>query len=316
MTRNYYYTESNCYLDRDGREVPIPISNNRLIETMFAHLPTRAIMKFVSAAWFANLERLVLKSFFSAFSVTHFVRKNGIRLSEYKKKKYTSFQDFFGREIKPESRPFTVSEDALLSPCDCKASVYRISEDYSFAIKGVPYTVGELLTDPAESHFFNGGFLFLLRLSLDDYHHYMYPITGGKTADRVIPGKLMTVHPMIHKYAAVYRENARRYCLIFNPNTKQYVGVMQVGALGVGKIVNDQPGPADVVQGQEQGHFEFGGSTILVLVPGGSYMPSADLFANTKAGYETVVKMGERIGTLPADCRAQFTVEGDDIIME
>ena len=41
MTRNYYYTESNCYLDRDGREVPIPISNNRLIETMFAHLLKR-----------------------------------------------------------------------------------------------------------------------------------------------------------------------------------------------------------------------------------------------------------------------------------
>ena len=71
---------------------------------------------------------------------------------------------------------------------------------------------------------------------------------------------------------------------------------MQVGALGVGKIVNDCLGEAVVLQGEEQGHFEFGGSTILVLVPGGSYRPAKRLLANTVAGYETIVKMGERIG--------------------
>ena len=312
MIRNYYYQDSGFYLDRDGNEVPIPISNNSLVDFMFSHTITRFVMRFISAKWFANLERAIMKSFVSTFFITKFVRKNGIHLREYKKKKYTSFNDFFCREIKPESRPFTAREDRLLSPCDCKASVYKISGDHAFAIKGVPYTVGELFADSTEAHRYCGGYLFLLRLSLDDYHHYMYPISGEKTADVPIPGKLLTVHPLIHKYAAVYRENARIYSTIYNLDTKQYLSVMQVGALGVGKIVNDTPQSAYVKQGGEQGHFEFGGSTILVLVPEGSYLPSPDLLANTARGYETIVKMGERIGTLPADCRAQFTIEDEE----
>lgn len=252
-----------------------------------------------------------MSSFISSFWITGFVRKNGIRLKEYKKKKYTSFHDFFKREIKPESRPFTVDERALLSPCDCKASVYKIEDDSCFAIKGVPYTADELfgVASSRESELnldeyndrmklaecYRNGYLFLLRLSLDDYHHYMYPVTGEKTADTVIDGKLYTVHPLIHKYCAVYRENARQYCTV-TTDAGHKVTVMQVGALGVGKIVNDNLEAAMVKQGEEQGHFEFGGSTILVLAPGGSYRPEQSLLDNTANGFETIVKMGERIG--------------------
>ncbi|MBP5461093.1 MAG: phosphatidylserine decarboxylase [Lachnospiraceae bacterium] len=311
------------YIDRDGNQVPIPVSNNALIEKMFAHTMTRGIMKMVSAPWYANIQRAVMSSFVSTFWITKFVRQNGICLREYKKKKYTSFHDFFKREIKPESRPYTVDENALLSPCDCKASVYRIADDSCFAIKGVPYTVEELLgeaggktgNDVCEAtetcgdasrdveepkslaSLYRDGYLFLLRLSLDDYHHYMYPVSGDKSEDMVIPGKLYTVHPLVHKYCAVYRENARQFCTVTTP-AGNCVLVMQVGALGVGKIANDNTDAAVVVQGEEQGHFEFGGSTILVLVPGGSYVPEERLLANTEAGFETIVKMGERIGTL------------------
>jgi len=311
------------YIDRDGNQVPIPVSNNALIEKMFAHTMTRGIMKMVSAPWYANLQRAVMSSFVSTFWITKFVRQNGICLCEYKKKKYTSFHDFFKREIKPESRPYTVDENALLSPCDCKASVYRIADDSCFAIKGVPYTVEELLGEAGRkagnevceatencgdaardveepkslASLYRDGYLFLLRLSLDDYHHYMYPVSGDKSEDMVIPGKLYTVHPLIHKYCAVYRENARQFCTVTTP-AGNCVLVMQVGALGVGKIANDNTDAAVVAQGEEQGHFEFGGSTILVLVPGGSYVPEERLLANTEAGFETIVKMGERIGTL------------------
>ena len=283
------------YMDRDGNLVPIPVSNNALIEKMFAHLPTRMIMKFVSAPWYANLQRMAMNTFFTSFLVSGFVHKNGIKLSEYKKKKYTSFHDFFKRDIKPESRPFTVDDKALLSPCDCKASVYKISEDASFKIKGVPYTAGEVLADEELAKEFCGGYMYLLRLSLDDYHHYMYPVAGDKTADRKIDGKLYTVHPLIHQYCAVYRENARQFCTITTDRGDRVI-VMQVGALGVGKVANDNEDAARVAQGEEQGHFEFGGSTILVLTSAGSYEPVESLRENTQLGYETIVKMGERIG--------------------
>lgn len=286
---------SKFYKDRSGNLVPVPVSNNALIEKMFAHASTRLLMRAVSSKWYSNLQRGVMSSFLSTVAITGFVRKNGIRLAEYKKKKYTSFHDFFKRDIKPESRPFTTGDDVLLSPCDCKASVYRISEDSCFAIKGVPYTVAEVLADEELAKKYDGGYFFLLRLSLDDYHHYMYPVGGEKTADRVIPGKLYTVHPLIHRYSAVYRENARQFCEIRMPSGTTVL-VMQVGALGVGRIANDELGAATVAQGQEQGHFEFGGSTILVLTEKGSFRPDDDLMANTAENFETIVKMGERIG--------------------
>ena len=292
------HLNEECYKDRDGNLVPVPISNNRLIEKMFSNTFLRGLMKIASSRWFSKLERFALSSFVSSFSITGFVRKNGINLKEYKKKKYASFHEFFYREIRPQCRPIAFGERNLVSPCDCKASVYKISEDSGFVIKGVPYTVEEVFANTAETGMFSGGYLFLLRLSLDDYHHYIYPVSGEKSADTVIPGKLMTVHPIIHKYAAVYRENARQYCMIRSEACGKPIALMQVGALGVGKIVNDRTEPCKVNQGEEQGHFEFGGSTILVLVSGKSYVPSDDILLNTGKGYETIVKMGQCIGTL------------------
>ena len=51
-----------------------------------------------------------------------------------------------------------------------------------------------------------------------------------------------------------------------------------------------------VKKGQEKGWFEFGGSTIILLLQHGKVRLDYDLIENTENGYETVVRMGERIG--------------------
>lgn len=70
---------------------------------------------------------------------------------------------------------------------------------------------------------------------------------------------------------------------------------MEVGALMVGKIVNEQSSGL-IKKGSEKGHFEFGGSTIILFTKKDKVYVDLDLIINTKAGYETLVKMGERIG--------------------
>ena len=69
-----------------------------------------------------------------------------------------------------------------------------------------------------------------------------------------------------------------------------------MGALLVGRITNNQPRKTFVNKGQEKGRFEFGGSTIVVLLPAGRVRLDQDLIENTRIGGETIVKMGERIG--------------------
>ena len=49
-------------------------------------------------------------------------------------------------------------------------------------------------------------------------------------------------------------------------------------------------------KGDEKGRFEFGGSTIVLLFSKDAVEIDEDLIKNTADGYETSVKMGERIG--------------------
>ena len=63
----------------------------------------------------------------------------------------------------------------------------------------------------------------------------------------------------------------------------------------VGRIVNN-PGGCRVQRGQEKGRFEFGGSTVIVLLQKDAAILDEDLIRNTREDAETVVRLGERIG--------------------
>ena len=72
--------------------------------------------------------------------------------------------------------------------------------------------------------------------------------------------------------------------------------MMEVGALMVGKIWNYKKERCQVKRGEEKGRFEFGGSTVVLLLEPDKVLPDSDLIRNTLQGAETIVKMGERIG--------------------
>ena len=71
--------------------------------------------------------------------------------------------------------------------------------------------------------------------------------------------------------------------------------MMEVGALLVGRIVNHHR-KFKVFRGQEKGYFEFGGSTVVLLVKKDTVKIDADILENSAQGIETVVKYGEKIG--------------------
>ncbi|MFT4646320.1 MAG: phosphatidylserine decarboxylase, partial [Planctomycetota bacterium] len=49
-------------------------------------------------------------------------------------------------------------------------------------------------------------------------------------------------------------------------------------------------------KGMEKGYFSFGGSTVILIVDSSKVKFEKDLLENTKNGFETTVKMGEKIG--------------------
>jgi phosphatidylserine decarboxylase len=63
----------------------------------------------------------------------------------------------------------------------------------------------------------------------------------------------------------------------------------------VGKIVNHHQA-ASVKRGQEKGYFQFGGSTVVLLLKKDTLKMDADILENSASGIETVVRFGEKIG--------------------
>lgn len=251
-------------------------------------------LRLLTRRWLSKLVGRHLDSRFSRRRIKKYVKKYGIDMSQYVEEDYRSFNAFFTRRIKPELRPFDMDPDAFLSPCDAKLSLYRITDDGEFEIKGFKYTVETLLRDEQAAKKYVGGLCFVFRLTVSDYHRYFF-IDGGTAENNVfIKGRLHTVQPTALERRRVFTENCRECTLL---KTDRFGDIMQVevGAMMVGRIVNDVKS-GRFERGEEKGRFEFGGSTVVLLVEKDRVIPDEEFFANTAEDRETVVKCGERIG--------------------
>ena len=110
-----------------------------------------------------------------------------------------------------------------------------------------------------------------------------------------IKGGLQTVQPIALENRRVFAQNCREYTIL---HTENFGDVMQieVGALMVGRIVNKHKGGSHS-RGEEKGRFEFGGSTIVVLLEKDRAVLDEEFFQNTAADKETIVRCGEKIGS-------------------
>lgn len=133
----------------------------------------------------------------------------------------------------------------------------------------------------------------IFRLEVDDYHRYCYIDSGTKTENTFINGELHTVNPIALEHYNIYKRNCREYTVLHTENFGDVVQV-EVGAMMVGRIVN-RHGAAEVVRGEEKGKFEFGGSTIVLLVQEDMIRIDDDILRNSAENIETVVKYGEKV---------------------
>lgn len=259
---------------------------NTVIGRIFLKVLTRPVISKIVGAFMST--RL------STIFISRFIQKNNINMDEYEKAEYSSYNDFFTRKILPEKRPVDMNSTSFISPCDAKLTVYDISKDLTFTIKGTKYTVESLLKNGDIASKFLGGKILIFRLAVDDYHRYCYIDNGTKTNNTFIKGILHTVQPVALNNFQIYKTNSREYTIM---NTEKFGEVIQVevGAMLVGKIKNLH-GKYEFSKGEEKGFFEFGGSTICLLIEKDAVKLDEDIINNTKKGYETKVKCGERIG--------------------
>lgn len=256
---------------------------------LYDTVPGRCLLKLAVRPGLSRMAGRFLDTSLSKPLIPRFIRKHKIDMSRYEAYSYPSFNAFFTRPLRPE---FLLREEGLTAPCDGKLTVYPITPDAVFTVKGSTYSLPDILDSAALTREFQGGYCLVFRLTVEDLHRYCYFDDCTEGENCFLPGVLHTVQPIALRRYPVFRQNAREYTVLKTAHFGKAVQV-EVGATCVGRILNyHQPGIHR--KGEEKGMFLFGGSTILLLI--GRAEIDGDILQNSASGLETVVRMGEAIG--------------------
>lgn len=282
------------YIDREGNLRGKDTFQDKFISKLYGTAPLRMLLKPMVSPAFSKLGGKFMDSRISKCLINGTVKRNNIDLSQYTQNDFESYNDFFTRRKRAENIKTDYDKNVLIAPCDGKLTVADIDEEASFYIKNTFYTMESLVENAYISEKFAGGTALIFRLTVDDYHRYIYMDDGFKSDNIRINGVFHTVNPVANDYYPVYKENTREYSMLFSDNFGGML-VMEVGAMLVGKIIN-RHGEGRVYRGEEKGNFAFGGSTIIVFLERGKVKIDEDISENNNNGFETSVKIGERIG--------------------
>ena len=285
--------------------------NDASVRFLYGTACGRALLHILLFLHIPALLGALLRTPLSRFYIPGFVKKHGIDMEPWKGVGFRSFNDFFTRK---KEISFDAAPDSLIAPADSLLSVYDISPEARFHIKGFDYSLQDFfeperfgLTEADTAALFSGGSCLVFRLCATDYHRYCYidagEHRGAAGQNHFIPGSLYSVQPLAAENFRIYTKNRRSWTIM---QTRHFgpVAQIEVGAFSVGGIVNHRPAapageraPAAVFhKGEEKGFFDLHGSTIVLLLQKGAARLDEAVLAATAGGREMRVHIGDRIG--------------------
>jgi phosphatidylserine decarboxylase len=244
--------------------------------------------------------------FFGAYAASRLSKKDirksirflGIDENEFELNtdEYRNFNQFFIRKLKNECRPYSDDLNDFISPADGRVLVFpELEKDLLIPVKGCKFSVDHLLNKDAPE--FHNGALAVIRLCPADYHRFHFPFDAKVIEVNDINGAYHSVNPIVVAIGQnIFCENKRAYTILENEQFGKVV-FMEVGAFAVACITNSYTGNM-VKRMQEKGYFEFGGSTVIMIFEKDKIEFSEDLIKNSTKGFETLVKVGQTIGTM------------------
>ncbi len=280
--------------NREGEIIEGCIKQDTSLNFLYGSFYGRIILKLFTRPFVSKIVGSYMNSRRSRKMIDGFVAKQNIDMSQFEDREFNSYNDFFTRKVKEGKRPIDFDKNNFISPCDSKMSAYKINDDSVFEIKDSFYSVSDILGGNPKASEFLGGWCVIFRLAVDDYHRYCYFDDGSKGENTFIKGELHSVKPIALNRYNIYKRNSREYTFLQTENFGEAAQI-EVGAMMVGKIKNFH-GKHEFKRGEEKGMFEFGGSTIILLLKKDSVLIDSDIVKNTENGIETAVKMGEKIG--------------------
>jgi len=261
-------------------------------------LPRRWLTLFMG--WVSRLEypwlcRILLR-IWGLFTV--------LDLSEARKTRFKSLQEFFTRELKEGARHVDPDPDIVVSPCDgIVGEMGKVQQGSVLQAKGFPYTLMDLLEDEElVSNYLDGSFV-TLRLASNMYHRFHAPHDCHVERITYVSGDTWNVNPIaLRRIANLYCKNERAIIRCRLRDSQHLITLVPVAAILVASIrlhcadvllhlryrgPNHIPCDAHLSKGEEMGWFEHGSTMIAFAPPGVALAPGL--------GHGSVIRMGQAL---------------------
>ncbi|MBS1600758.1 MAG: phosphatidylserine decarboxylase [Bacteroidetes bacterium] len=200
---------------------------------------------------------------------------------------YKSFNEFFTRNLKPGARKIDSYDDSsvIVSPVDGVLNWIEnnLQLDSAIAIKGrMVLNLRQIFNNSSVAEKFVGGTALSFVLLPDNYHHFHSPVSGVMVESNQNVGHelfgtqvldiVSNGNPGQHLDFSIFENYKHGYFVIKTENFG-YVAVIPVGLETIGSVVfeqkfkniNSEQKQTDVLKGEKLGHFQYGGSLVMVL---------------------------------------------------
>ena len=202
---------------------------------------------------------------------------------------YRTFNQFFARHVKPGRRPISSPCDdrVVVSPADaCFIGQWSIGaestiwvESRSIDVKGMRWSIDELLSGSAYAGRFAGGVFMHCALRTFDYHRWHSPVAGKVLEARIIQGQAcldvdvleveaadgQKPHRVLHAVEGTGYQFVQSRGLVVLESPIGLVACLPVGMAQVSSVVITAEPGALLRKGEEMGYFQFGGSDFVMV---------------------------------------------------
>lgn len=198
---------------------------------------------------------------------------------------YDSWNSFFIREFVPGARPFH-GDPAINIDIGCETTPWQyennVSLEKGFWIKDANYSLLDIFGGQKQwAKLFEGGQVYQGFLSATHYHRWQAPLDGILVRSWVQPGTYFAQRPWQGEDPGTWEGTesqpylghvAARAIFIFKHESCGYVALICIGMVEVSTCVINSPyiveegdDPVSITRGSKIGHFEFGGSTHMMI---------------------------------------------------
>lgn len=275
------------------------VSGEKLLNWLYNSKKTNLLDIITKNKFFSSIYGQYCDSKISTLKIKPFVNNFNIDMNESLKSinQFKSFNDFFTRKLKSNSRTIWGNKNILISPADSRVLAFQnIDVNKIIQVKGSDYSFKELLNSDKLCEKYKYGSCIIFRLCPTDYHRFHFIDSGICTESNKINGCYYSVNPIaLQNIPSLFCKNKREWSILKSNNFGDILYI-EVGATCVGTIVQTYTSNKKVSKGQEKGYFKFGGSTVMLFFEKNKISIDEDIIKQSNLGYESKVLIGEKIG--------------------